>query len=52
MECEHEFSFTGDQKGANDSARYFKCEKCGMVKIRDSDGNEYIIPGVKQEHSD
>jgi len=49
MECEHKFNFTGDQKGEKDSARYFKCEKCGMVKIRSSDGTEYIVQGFKQE---
>ncbi len=50
MECKHKFNFTGDQKGANDSARYFRCEICGAVKIRSSDGTEYIVPGVKEEN--
>ena len=52
MDCEHEFNFTGEQKGENHSARYFKCVKCGMVKIRSEDGSEYVIPGVKEESSD
>ena len=52
MECEHKFNFTGDQKGENDSARYFKCEICGAVKVRSSDGNEYLIAGSMEEKSE
>jgi hypothetical protein len=52
MTCEHEFNYFGDQKGANASARYFKCIKCGTVKVRSEDGNEYLVPGTKQEDSE
>ena len=51
MECEHRFNYVGDQKGAKDSARYFKCEICGIVKVRSSDGTEYIIQGANSESS-
>ncbi|MHA1388947.1 MAG: hypothetical protein ACTSR9_10990 [Candidatus Thorarchaeota archaeon] len=52
MDCEHRFNFRGDQKGEKDSARYYKCEICGMVKIRSEDGSEYLIPGVKEDNSE
>ena len=52
MECEHKFDYVGDQKGAKDAARYFKCQICGIVKVRSSDGTEYIIAGAKSKSSE
>ena len=52
MKCEHEFNYVGDQKGANDSLRYFKCIKCGIMKVRSEDGSEFLVPGVEQKTED